>query len=375
MLNNETNERQIFEKSLNIEKPLETQTNKLSDFQENKLLKDVKEESQKSNFIFINVYVDMVTYLLILSVSYCSYLMYKDLDNHVSKVRAFNPKYNFPTVADMSSTLYMTIALYLIHKIFKFLAVEKLEKCLSKKYSKEEISIYKNKVATNIIKFLLYSSSTILGYYALKDLSFYPWSLGGKGQYKSVFSAGYPDYLFFEKTDLFDFYYNFNLAFALFDTYILLTYPLQSDFLLMVLHHLVTFNLIVFSYLTNLSNIGCIVYIVHYSGDILSMLVRICIHLDIPGAICCYLSIVFLVIFIYTRLFVFGDVLYHTYSFVLVKDFNIYTLYMCCFLGVLMMLNIIWITLISKKVINYLFTGKVEEIYKIKSSQETKKVM
>lgn len=362
---------QDFEKIVLLQK-------KSSDFQdENQLLKNSKEtkEKQKSNLIFINIYVDLITYALITGVIYCSYLMLYGLDIHIDKLKSYNANYPFASVSNMLSAFYIFIILMIVHQVFKYITVDQLEKILSKRYSQDEILIYKNKVSTNIIKLILYTSSTILGYYALKDLSFFPWSLGGSGEYKSVFASGYPDYLFFEKTNLFDFYYNFNLAFAMFDTYILLTYPLQSDFLLMVLHHIVTFNLVVFSFLTNFSNIGCIVYFTHYSGDILSQVVRICIHLNIPDIISCYFTFAFLVVFVYTRLFVFGDVIYHTFSFVLFKDYSIYSLYLCCFLGVLMALNLIWIVLISKKVVYFLLTGKVEEIYKIKKTEQSKKVM
>ena len=346
---------------------------KNSDFQEENHIQS-KEIEQKSNLVFINIYVDLITYALITGVVYCSYLMFIGLDKHVEKLKSFNPPYDFPSFSDMYPAFYIFIILMVVHQLFKYLTVDKLENILSKNYSQDEILIYKNKVSTNIIKLILYSLSTILGYFALKDLSFFPWSLGGIGEYKNVFAKGYPDYLFFEKTKLFDFYYNFNLAFAIFDSYILLTYPLQSDFLFMVLHHIVTFNLVVFSFLTNFSNIGCIVYFIHYSADILSQVVRIIVHLNIPGIICCYMTMGFLVVFVYTRLFVFGDLIYHTFSFVLYKDNSIYSQYLCCFLGVLMSLNIIWIVLISKKVVNFLLTGKVEEIYKIKKTEQSKKL-
>lgn len=334
---------------------------------------DSNPKRQKSNFIFINIYVDSISYLLIVAVIYSSYLLFKGLPDHVAKVSAFRPEYPFPTYSDLLPTLYILIILMLTHTLFKYFTVHKLEKCLSKRYDKEEIEIYKHKVSTNIIKFSLYLSSTILGYLALKDLDYFPWSLGGSGDFPNVFSTGYPGYLFFEKPALFDFYYNFNLAFALFDTHILLTYPLQSDFLLMVLHHLVTFTLVVISFLVNFSSIGSIIYFVHYSGDVLSILVRICIHLNIPEVVCCYLTIVFLAVFVYTRLFVFGHVLFHTYTFQFYEDYSIYSLYLCSFAAVLMILNVIWIVLISKKVVKFLLTGKVEEIYKFKKAINTKK--
>lgn len=324
-------------------------------------------QSLKSFFIFTNIYVDLVVYGLISFALYCSYLMYKGLNEHNTKLKKFNPSYNFPKQEDLYPAIWMFLILMFIHKIFKVLTIDLIEKNLSKRYDEiDEITIYKNKVATNIIKLGLYTSSTILGFYALRELNFFPWSLGGTGEFKNIFAENFPNYLFFKKTDLFDFYYNYNLAFALFDTYILISYPSQSDFLLMILHHIVTLNLVVFSFLTNFSNIGSIVYFIHYSGDILSMVVRIFIHLNIPEVYSCYLTFAFLFVFSYTRLFVFGDVIYNTFSFVLVHDYSIYSLYLCCFLAVIMTLNIIWIVLITRKVYMYLKTGKVEEIYSFK---------
>jgi len=268
----------------------------------------------------------------------------------------------------------MFIILIFAHKIFKVLTIDLIGRHLSKRYDREdEKLIYKNKIATNMIKLFLYTSSSMLGFYALRELDFFPWTLGGTGEFKNVSAKGFPDYLFFKKTELFDFYYNFNLAFAIFDTYILISYPSQSDFLLMILHHIVTVNLVVFSFLTNLSSFGSIVYITHYSSDIIGMVVRITIHLNIPEIYSCYLTFLFLIIFIYNRMFVFGDVIYRTFSFVLVYDYNIYTLYLCIFLGVIMILNIIWILLISKKVVLFFMTGRIEEIYKIKRVEAPEK--
>ena len=317
--------------------------------------------------------MDLVVYSLIIFALYCSFLMYNELEAHTTKLKAFNPSYKFPIKEDIYPAIWMFLIFMFVHKIFKVLTIDTIEKYLSKKYDLiEEKTIYKNKVATNIIKFVLYTSSTILGYYTLRELKFFPWTLGGTGEFKNCFTK-YPDYLFFEKSELFDFYYNFNLAFALFDTYILISYPSQSDFLLMILHHIVTLNLVVFSFLTNLSNVGCVVYFIHYSGDILGMVIRAFIHLEIPQIISCYLTFAFLIIFTYTRLFVFGDVIIRTFGFLLYYDYNIYSLYLCCFIGIIMILNIIWIVLISKKVYNFLLTGKVEEIYKIKKVSELKK--
>ncbi len=303
------------------------------------------------------------------------YLLFDELPSHVSKVRAFRPEYPFPALTDLHQSFYIFFALILIHKVFEHFTVGKLEMFLSKRYGAQELQIYKYKVYTYIIKFSLYLASTVIGYVVLKDTDFFPRSLGGSGEFKNYVAAGYPEHLFWEKPPLFDFYYNFNLGFAFFDMYILVTNPLQSDFLLMIMHHLVTFNLVVFSFLVNWSNGGSVTFFVHYSGDVLSTLARICVHLNIPDYVCCYMTIVFLVVFVYTRLFVFGNMMYHIIGFHWWVDYNIYSLCLMCCIVVLMILNCLWIVLITKKVMNYFKTGKVEEIgqvKKIKQQQENK---
>ena len=360
-------------KSNDTENPFDTIENKTKPEETKNKPKSLK-DSIFSFFIFTNIYVDFVTYFLITFALYCSFLMYTGLESHMKKLQAFNPSFKFPKKEDLYPTIWIFLILIFIHKIFNVLTIDFIEKHLSKRYDEiDEINIYKNKVSTNVIKLFLYFSSSVIGYYALRDLEFFPWTLGGTGEFKNIFTKGFPEYLFFKKTELFNFYYNYNLAFALLDTYILISFPSQTDFLLMILHHIVTVNLVVFSFLTNMSHIGSIVYFTHYSSDILGMVIRILIHLDVSEIYSCYFTFAFLFIFIYNRLFVFGDVIYQTYSFVLFYDYNIYPLYLCGFLAVIMTLNLIWIVLISKKTILFLITGRIEEIYKLKKVGETKK--
>jgi len=261
------------------------------------------------------------------------------------------------------------------HKIFKMITVPYIEKYLEPKYlqdgDEEIIMIYKNKVATNIYKFIFYLFSTILGFYVLKDMKFFPWSMGGSGESKRIFEDGYPGMFYFDKPELFDIYYNLNLSFALFDGFILISNPLQSDFLFMVLHHLATYSLVVFSFLCNHSAIGCIVYFVHYFGDVFSYVVRVAVHLNVDYRISFWSTFVFLVVFSYTRLFVFGDLLYHTYT-KMNFTWRALEISLTSFLAILMFLNVLWIALISKKFIKYIQTGNIEEIYKIKISKNKK---
>ena len=167
---------------------------------------------------------------------------------------------------------------------------------------------------------------------------------------------------FFEKTSYFDLYYLLNLGWAIFDTYLVFNLPKQSDFLLMVLHHLATVSLILFSYLTNYSSVGCIVFYLHYFGDAFGYILRLFVYIKVP-AFCKFLSgLSIIVLFFYTRLLVFGSILYDTYYYLefwgVIEKF--------CFIFEIFLYNmhILWYTLICKKLFTWMRYGEAEELYK-----------
>lgn len=323
-------------------------------------------------YIFANIWADLVSYILILTVVGGSWYMYTNLDLIMYEIKEGNREYAFPTYTQLIPSLYYLSFLIIGHEIFRFFLAEKMEKHLTHRYKNEDpilIEIYKKKVATNIYKFLFYFLSTVFGFIVLKDLDFFPWSMLGNGEFKNLFIKGYPDLFYFEKPENFDFYYNLNLSFALFDGYLLITNPLQSDFLFMALHHLSTYSLIIFSFVSNFSHVGSIVYFSHYLGDVFSYIVRVCVHLNISDFYTAFSTFVFLVIFSYTRLFVFGDVIYQIYVGLDYTWTSIET-NLVAFLLIIMLLNILWIVLITKKFIKYCCTGNIEEIYKFKINKQ-----
>lgn len=322
-------------------------------------------------YVFQNIWVDLISYSLISTVILGSVYIYHSIEDILSNVKHANTNYTFPTYYQLLPSMLYLILMIVGHEVFVLMLSDKMQRFLHPRYSDKEnnlVPIFKKKIITNIYKFCFYLFSSIYGYYVLKQLDFFPWSLLGKGEYKNLFNSQYPSIFYFEKPDNFDFYYNFNLSFALFDGYLLLSNPIQSDFLFMALHHLSTYSLIVFSFVTNYSHIGCIVYYIHYLGDVFSYIVRVSIHLNISDFFPFVSTFVFLVVFSYTRLFVFGDVVYQTfygikYTWTLI-EYNLYG-----FLWILMFLNILWIVLITKKFIKYCMTGDIEEIYKFKTKK------
>ncbi len=332
-----------------------------------------KESTEKfflnEKYWFTNLFGDLISYFLIFVVILGSLHMYNSLDELMFEIKQANTTYKYPIYSDLLPSILYTVILIVGHEVFQRLFSDKMEQHLHPRYFEDKnesylIEIYRKKVATNIYKFAFYLCSTLFGFYVLKNLEFFPWSLLGQGEFKNLFKP-YPEVFYFEKPENFDFYYNLNLSFALFDGYLLLSNPLQSDFLLMILHHLATYSLITFSFVSNLSNIGSIVYYSHYLGDVFSYIVRVGIHLNVPDYFTFVTTFIFLIVFSYTRLFVFGDIIYQIY-YGLNYKWTIIERNLTGFLCVLMILNVLWIVLITKKLLKYCFTGNIEEIYKFK---------
>lgn len=332
----------------------------------NNLSGDMEEKSK--SFIFMNWWVDLITYFLISTVIIGSFKMFFKIETRIASLNKTNPSYTFPSYMELIPATYYLMLLIILHKLFLHYTTEKIKKCLTRKYFEEgaefQAEIYKVKVSTTIFKGIFFLFSTIFGYYVMKDLHFFPSTLFGDGHFKNLFEEGYPEFIYFNKPQYFDFYYNLNFAFALFDGYVLITNPLQSDFLFMILHHLVTYSLIIFSFVSNYSSVGAVVYFIHYSGDIFSSVVRTSIHLNVSEKIPFISTLVFLIVFTYTRVYVYGDVIYQVV--VTEYEWNVIEWSLTAFLSILMMLNLLWIILISRKFVMYCITGNIEEIYKIK---------
>ena len=129
-------------------------------------------------------------------------------------------------------------------------------------------------------------------------------------------------------------------------------------------HHLVTYSLIVFSFISNYSHAGGVVCYIHYFEDIFSCIVRTVIHLKVSDRILFISTIAFLVVFSYTRMYVYGDVIYQLL--VSAYEWEVIEYALCIFLNILMLLNVLWVVLIIRKFIKYCISGNIEEIYKIK---------
>ena len=209
--------------------------------------------------------------------------------------------------------------------------------------------MYTRKLAIHLYKMLFYTLITSFGYYVLNQTNYFPKSLLGHGYLPNMFSEGYPKDFFHTKPKYFDLYYVINLAYFSVDAiWLLFIDEKQSDFRIMLFHHVCTISLIYFSYITNYSNIGSIVLFLHTESDIFVHLTRLLLQTDAPEMIKNISGVILTINFIYVRQYVFFDVIYTIY-FYTKWTWGKITLFLWLFLVFLYLLHISWtIALLAK---------------------------
>lgn len=225
--------------------------------------------------------------------------------------------------------------------------------------------IYTKKNCTNFFKLCYYLVVVAIGLWILKDLDYFPVTLGGSGQVSKMFAAGFPEYLFHLKPKFFNYYYLGTLAFHITDLiWLVAVYELQSDFLMMLLHHICTVSLVTFSYLSNYSNVGCIVLFLHDFTDVFVYITRIFLNTRSKEIVKVGSGVLLLVVYLYTRIYVFADLLVKTYN-GLSTHFNWVNQTLWGFLCFLYVLHVYWVYLILKKIFTALFMHKYEDSFEV----------
>jgi len=211
----------------------------------------------------------------------------------------------------------------------------------------------------------------IFGYSILSQLDYFPKSLGGKGELANMYSQGYPGTFYHWKPAFFDIYYLTGLAFCITDLiWLIFVYELQSDFIMMLLHHTCTISLITFSFLANWSNIGCVVLFLHDIGDIFVYVARTFINTDLITSIKISIGVSLISTFVYTRLFVLSQVILSLFKGI-TWGFDWSTGSMTVFLCFLLIMHINWVILILKKISMALFEKKYEDTANLKKTSKT----
>ena len=320
--------------------------------------KDQKKENENENKgIFWNTFWLICIFIsIILIICSCFYI------NKFNKnIRKHNLDYPWPKLMDLLPSIIILPIIICYKLLLEYSLKGFVDSCLTIKYKqegKEQIrNSYRNKLARHLYKITFYTAITIFGYYVLKDLPYFPKEMGGKGYMSQMFEAGFPDSYFHKKPPLFDFYYNINLAYFYCDFIFLLISERQNDFTNMFLHHICTISLIIFSFITNYSNIGCLVIFCHMESDILGHVIRFVVHTDLHIFYHALSGVSFVSNFIYMRQFVLGEIIYTIYKYI-TWEWGIITTMLWLFLVILYIMHARWSFILCFKTCEIIFKKK-----------------
>ncbi len=148
----------------------------------------------------------------------------KGIGEFRNKVIPLNPEYKFSNFSDFKICIVfiplISMFKYFFQKfIMKFCEKLMKESFLHPKTEKDKILAkkYRFKLPVYAYECTILFILIVSGYYVLKDLNFFPKSLGGHGWLPNMFINGYPKSFFFDKPPLFDFYYLFCLSYFVCD--------------------------------------------------------------------------------------------------------------------------------------------------------------
>ena len=325
--------------------------------------KEAKTHKKKEEITFWNSFFILCIFLSsILSIVLCFFI--KEFNDNIKR---HNLNYNWPKLSELIPSLYILPLIMAIKTAIELLSKGLVESCLAKKYKQpknEEFKklgiIYRHKLSRHIYKITYYVGITIFGYHVLHNLPYFPKSMLGNGYMPNMFLKGFPDSYFHERTPLFTLYYNINLAYFLNDFIFMFIMERQSDFINMLLHHVCTISLIIFSFITNYSNIGSLVLFCHMESDILVHLARFLLQTDNSIFIIGFVGVIFTINFVYMRQYVFGEIIYTIYKYITWK-WRIITTTLWLFLVILYIMHLRWSYVLLSKISELLVTQKKVE--------------
>ena len=322
--------------------------------------KEAKTHKKKEEITFWNSFFILCIFLSsILSIVLCFFI--KEFNENIKR---HNLNYNWPKLSELIPSLYILPLIMAFKTVIELLSKGLVESCHAKKYKQttnQEFKklgiIYRHKLSRHIYKITYYVGITIFGYHVLHDLPYFPKSMLGNGYMSNMFLKGFPDSYFYERTPLFTLYYNINLAYFLNDFIFMFIMERQSDFINMLLHHVCTISLIIFSFITNYSNIGSLVIFCHMESDILLHATRFLLQTDNSIFITGFVGITFTINFVYMRQYVFGEMIYTIYKYITWK-WGIITTTLWLFLVILYIMHLRWSYILLSKTAELLVTKK-----------------
>jgi len=229
-----------------------------------------KNKSGKKGFNIFNI-ISNIFIVVFVWYSYETYKFYTKHKTIASKDEKLiyppNPKILLPAIP--GSILIIVVRKFLIKK-FKVIGDKIVRK--DKNWPDRDSKV--EKCATQIYKTLNYITLSLVGYYLLKNESYFPKSLGGHGDVEEMWkSLPYQD-----QTKNIYYYYVIALSYHLHSFIDQFKYYGKPSFGDMMLHHIITIGLILFSFFNNYARIGTLVLLTHDVSDIFGALTKLTLH-------------------------------------------------------------------------------------------------
>jgi len=268
--------------------------------------------------------------------------------------------YRYPSWGDFTIVLYAVPALFVmrvvVSKIFQLIG----EMVMSPKYVGKEREERVLRFGVCGFKFMYFVSIVSFGVYTFKNADFLPWVMGGTGDTANCW-VNYP-YQSIEVPFLKE-YYMIQLSYHAHSLIAQISMIHRTDFLEMVLHHLLAIALLAISYVSNAVRIGILVLLVHDVGDIVGYSMKMVV--DTPWKILVIINYVALLItWFVTRLAIYPAwVIRSAYVEARQQSIPVHGwLVQNAMLIMLFFLHIYWYSLFLVMGKTFLRTGKAEDI-------------
>lgn len=306
------------------------------------------------------------------------YYFIRDINEWRKLLNSLNPDYKLPGWSDlkiclMFSPIFVFIKVFLNKPLTNFCSKVMKEAYRNPKNDKDRelAKRYKVKLPDHLIKITFYTFITIFGFFLLRNLEYFPKSLLGNGYFPNILREGYPGCFFHTKPKYFDYYYMLALSYFSVDSIFFFLQDKQTDFINMLLHHIVTISLILFSYYTNISHVGCVVLYLHILTDIFVHLTRFLLQTDVSEIIKSISGVTLVFVYMYVRIYVLGDVIYTLWAY---SNFSWHRIcyFLFIFLSVLYILHINWAVLLLQKFFLLLSGTKITDTASYNTNKENK---
>lgn len=210
------------------------------------------------------------------------------------------PGYEFPDFHDFWFTAVMMVILVIIEKLITEIFYSTMYRNCKEKDDEHVRHLRTMKACKNIFKCFYMTSASLIGWYTLKDSFILPPSLGGSGSLHNAFYT-FPAV---ELPPLYKLYFTGSMGYHASGLIsLLIAKEKHNDYVEMMFHHLVTFYLYGFSFLSNLVIGGVIAYL-HDIGDIFVTFTRIWSETNYKKTTGVFFALTIL-IWMYTRLYMF----------------------------------------------------------------------